>query len=46
MRTSPSIKLKKETPEQTEARIQVITRKVAIGFIVVIQLAIIYKMLF
>lgn len=45
MRTSPSIKFKKETPEQTDARVQVITRKVAIGFIIVIQLAIIYKML-
>jgi hypothetical protein len=46
MRTSPSTKLKKETPEQNAARIQVITRKVAIGFIMLIQLAIIYKMLF
>jgi hypothetical protein len=46
MRTSPAIKLKKETPEQTEARIQVTTKKVAIGFIILIQLAIIYKMLF
>ena len=46
MRTSPAVKFKKETPEQTEARIQRITRKVAIGFIAVIQVVIILKMLF
>ncbi len=45
MRTSPASKFRKETPEQTEERIQRITRKVAIWFIIVIQVAIIYKML-
>jgi hypothetical protein len=45
MRTSPASKFEKETPEQKEERIQGITRKVAIGFIIVIQVAIIYKML-
>ena len=44
MRTSPATKFNKETPEEKAERIQRITRKVAIGFILVIQVAIIYKM--
>lgn len=46
MRTSPRKSLQKETPEATEKKLQEITRKVAIGFLVLVQLAIIYKMLF
>lgn len=46
MRTSPRESLKTETAEQTETKLQLVTRKVAIWFIVLIQLAIIYKMLF
>jgi hypothetical protein len=46
MRTSPSARINKELIEQADAGIQRLTRKVAIGFIVLIQLAIIYKMLF
>lgn len=46
MRTSPRESLKKESSEETERKLQVATRKVAIWFIVLVQLAIIYKMLF
>ncbi|MEI8074296.1 MAG: hypothetical protein WCH78_06075 [Bacteroidota bacterium] len=46
MRTSPSERIKKELTEQPNLGIQRITRLVAIGFIVLIQLAIIYKMLY
>lgn len=46
MRTSPSESLKIETAEQTEKKLQHSTRIVAIWFIVLIQLVIIYKMLF
>ena len=46
MRTSPRKILNKETAEATERKLQLVTRKVAIWFIVLVQLAIIYKMLF
>lgn len=45
MRITPRIKLNEEPDKLAEARIQKITRKVAIAFILIIQLAIIYKML-
>lgn len=46
MRTSPKESLKIESSEETERKLQIVTRKAAIWFIVLIQLAIIYKMLF
>ena len=45
MRTIPHIKLKDNKREINEMRIQLITRKVAIVFILLVQLAIIFKML-
>jgi DNA helicase HerA-like ATPase len=45
MRTIPKTRLKENSDKLTEARIQKISRKVAISFILLIQLAIIYKML-
>lgn len=45
MRTDPSIRHQKETEEETDERIRSITRKVAIAFVLLIQLAIFFKML-
>lgn len=45
MRIDPSKRHQRETAEQAELRINSITRKVALGFILLIQLAIFFKML-
>jgi hypothetical protein len=45
MRTYPRTQLKEDAKKQADARIKEITRKVAIAFIMLIQLAIIFKML-
>lgn len=46
MRISPKESLNKATAVETERKLQIATRKAAIWFIVLIQIAIIYKMLF
>jgi hypothetical protein len=45
MRTIPKQQIKADSDKLAEARIQEITRKVAIAFIILVQLAIIFKML-
>lgn len=45
MRTLPKIKLDDNAEQLAKARIHNVTKKVAIAFILLIQLAIIYKML-
>ena len=45
MRTDPSIKYEKETKDQMQKRIDAVTRKVAIGFVLVIIVFFYLKML-
>ena len=45
MRTDPTVLYEKETPDEKEVRIMGITQKVAIWYILLIQLAIFFKML-
>lgn len=46
MRINPNTQLDVNSKKIVEERIQKITRKVAIAFVLIIQIAIIYKMLF
>lgn len=45
MRTYPSFQSKDNSKKQAEAKIKKVSRKVAIAFILLVQIAIIFKML-